>query len=84
LPALYAGSLFFEEPAIEEALRVWITWSARAAPSINSSVAIVRFPALDSVPAPLRGRRLLTLRFAYPGDSTRLGADPPTWTGSDY
>jgi FAD/FMN-containing dehydrogenase len=70
LPALYAGSLFFEEPAIENALRGWIAWSARAAPSVTSSVAIVRFPALDSVPAPLRGRRLLTLRFAYPGDST--------------
>jgi hypothetical protein len=67
VPALYAGSLFFEEAQIETALRAWIAWTAQADPQVTTSVAIARFPALDAVPAPLRGRRLLTLRFAYPG-----------------
>jgi FAD/FMN-containing dehydrogenase len=67
VPALYAGSLFFEEAQIETALRAWIAWTAQADPHVTTSVAIARFPALDAVPAPLRGRRLLTLRFAYPG-----------------
>jgi len=70
LPALYAGSLFFEEAHIEGALRAWIAWTAHAEPLVTTSVAIVRFPPLDAVPPPLRGRRLLTLRFAYPGDAT--------------
>jgi len=70
LPALYAGSLFFDEAHIEPALRGWIDWAAQASPQVTTSVAIVRFPAFESVPAPLRGRRLLTLRFAYPGDAT--------------
>lgn len=70
LPALYAGSLFFEEPHIEAALRGWIAWTAQANPRVTTSVAVVRFPPLDSFPPPLRGRRLLTLRFAYPGDPT--------------
>ncbi len=42
----------------------------------RTSVAIIRFPPLDAVPAPLRGRRLLSLRFAYPGpaaDGERAG-----------
>jgi len=69
LPALYAGSLFFEEPHIEAALRAWIAWTAQAQPRVTTSVAIVRFPERDAVPLPLRGRRLLTLRFAYPGDA---------------
>jgi hypothetical protein len=70
LPALYAGSLFFEEPHIEAALRAWIAWTAEAPPQVTTSVAIFRFPPLDTVPPPLRGRRLLNLRFAYPGDAT--------------
>jgi hypothetical protein len=70
LPTLYAGSLFFEESHIERALRAWIAWTAEAHSQVTTSVAIVRFPALDTVPQALRGRRLLTLRFAYPGDAT--------------
>ena len=70
LPALYAGSLLFEETHIEAALRAWIAWTAQADTRVTTSAAIVRFPPLDSVPPPLRGRRLLALRFAYPGDAT--------------
>jgi FAD/FMN-containing dehydrogenase len=70
LPALYAGALFFEEAHIEGALRAWIAWTAQADPRVTTSVAIVRFPPLDALPPHLRGRRLLTLRFAYPGDAT--------------
>ncbi len=70
LPALYAGSLFFDEPHIEDALRGWIAWTGQAHPQVTTSVAVVRFPAADTVPPPLRGRRVLTLRFAYPGDAT--------------
>jgi FAD/FMN-containing dehydrogenase len=67
LPALYAGALWFEEPHIEAALRGWIGWTAGADPQVSTSVAIVRFPPIEQIPAPLRGRRLLALRFAYPG-----------------
>jgi hypothetical protein len=36
---------------------------------VTTSTAIVRFPPVDTIPPPLRGRRLLTLRFAYPGNA---------------
>jgi hypothetical protein len=68
VPLLYAGSLFFAEEQIEAALRTWIDWTAQAPPQVTSSAAIVRFPPLEAVPPPLRGRRLLTVRFAYPGE----------------
>jgi len=69
LPALYAGALFFDEPHIEAALRGWIAWTEEANPRVTTSVAIVRSPPIEAVPAPLRGRRVLALRFAYPGDA---------------
>lgn len=69
LPALYAGSLFFEEAHIETILRGWVDFTAEAPPQVTTSLAIVRFPPRDTIPAPLRGRQLLTIRFAYPGDA---------------
>ena len=77
LATLYAGSLFFDEAHIEAALRAWVSWTAHADPRVSTSVAIIRFPPLDVVPPPLRGRRVLSLRFAFPGaiaDGTRLAA----------
>jgi len=69
LRTLYAGALFFEDAHIEAGLRAWVDWTKAADPSISTSVAIVRFPPLDVVPEAFRGRRLLGLRFAYPGAS---------------
>jgi hypothetical protein len=69
LRTLYAGALFFEESHIEAALRGWVTWTSAAHPQVTTSAAIIRFPPVDAVPEPLRGRRLLSIRFAYPGAS---------------
>jgi FAD/FMN-containing dehydrogenase len=68
LQSLYGGALFFEEAHIERALRGWIDWTANADPRLTTSIVIIRFPPLDAVPPPLRGRLLLVLRVAYPGD----------------
>ena len=77
LSTLYGGSLFFEEANLETALRAWVDWTAQADPRVTTSVAIIRFPPLEVVPEPLRGRLLLSLRFAYPGpidEGARLAA----------
>ena len=77
LSTLYAGSLFFDEANIEPVLRAWLDWTADADPLVTTSVAIIRFPPLDVVPEPFRGRVLLSLRFAYPGsveEGARLAA----------
>jgi hypothetical protein len=67
LNRLYAGSLTFEEKDIEAALRAWADWTKQADSCTTTSVAIVRFPALPAIPEMFRGRRLLMLRFAFPG-----------------
>jgi FAD/FMN-containing dehydrogenase len=67
LATLYGGSLWFDAPQIERALRGWIEWTRTAHPDATTSVAILRLPLIDAVPRPLRGRHLLSLRFAYAG-----------------
>ena len=77
LATLYGGSLFFAEADIETALRAWVDWMAGADPQVTTSAAIIQFPPFETVPPPMRGRRLLTIRFGYPGsaeDGARLAA----------
>ena len=68
LPTLYAGSLYFDAEHIETALRGWLAWTASADPDTTTSAAIIGFPPFDAVPPFLRGRTVLVLRFARPGD----------------
>jgi hypothetical protein len=69
LSRLYAGSLVFDTPHMETAFRAWVSFTERASPDVTTSVVLARFPPHDTLPPPLRGRRVLVLRFAYPGDS---------------
>lgn len=70
LRTIYAGGLFFDgEENIETALRAWAEWTQTAPDTVTTSVAIMRMPDFEMVPPPLRGRTLLNLRFAYPGDA---------------
>ncbi|CAN5165094.1 FAD-binding oxidoreductase [soil metagenome] len=69
LEMLYAGDLMFAEEHIETVARAWSEWTKSAPGDVTTSVAIFRFPDLDFMPPPLRGRTLLDLRFAMPGDA---------------
>ncbi|UJA20354.1 FAD-binding oxidoreductase [Thermoleophilia bacterium SCSIO 60948] len=71
IPSLYAGGLFFEAEDIETALNGWIDWVPSADENVTSSALVIHFPPFEMVPPPLRGRTLLHVRFAYPGDVSR-------------
>ena len=68
MPELYAGTLFFDAEHIETALRGWLAWTSTADAQTTTSAAIVSFPPLEAVPPFLRGRTVLLLRVARPGD----------------
>ena len=70
LPTLYGGSLWFDAPHIERVLRGWIDWTRETDALVTTSVAILRLPFIDALPSPLRGRQVLSLRFAFPGNGT--------------
>jgi FAD/FMN-containing dehydrogenase len=69
LPTLYGGSLTFDTEHIEAALHGWANYLDTAEPNVSSSVAVVRMPDLPFIPEPVRGRTLLSVRFAYTGDA---------------
>ena len=68
LPSLYAGSLLFENQHIETVLRGWLDYTQTAADAVTTSLVMLRFPPIDAVPEPMRGKNFASLRFAYPGE----------------
>ena len=77
LPELYGGSIFFDTPHLETALRAWVDWTDAADARATTSVALVHFPDLPFIPELFRGKSLLNLRFACPGpapEGERLAA----------
>ena len=69
LSTIYGGSLTFDAPDIETVFRAWVEYIKTADERVSTSVAIMRVPDLPFVPEIVRGRTLLALRFAYPGDA---------------
>ncbi len=69
LRTLYGGSLAFDTPHVETAFRAWVSYLAHAPARVTTSAVLARFPPLEALPPVLRGRRLLLVRFAFPGDA---------------
>jgi FAD/FMN-containing dehydrogenase len=70
LRTLYGGSLLFDTPHMETAFRAWVSWLDQAPSTVTTSVVLARFPPHDKLPPSLRGRRLLVVRFAFPGETS--------------
>jgi FAD/FMN-containing dehydrogenase len=68
LPTLYAGSLLFENDQIENVVRGWVDYTATVDERVTSSIALLRFPPIDAVPAAMRGRNFVSVRFAFAGE----------------
>jgi FAD/FMN-containing dehydrogenase len=67
MPALYAGTLFFDLEESTDPYVRWLDWTTTAPPDVTTSGLIIRFPDLDVIPDPMRGRHLFALHVAYPG-----------------
>ncbi|MFD1825893.1 FAD-binding oxidoreductase [Mumia zhuanghuii] len=67
MPGLYAGTLFFDLAESTDPYTRWLEWTKTAPADVTTSGMIIRFPDLDFIPDPMRGRHLLALHVAYPG-----------------
>ncbi|NBH06363.1 FAD-binding oxidoreductase [Amycolatopsis sp. SID8362] len=65
---LYGGGLYFAPEDVPAALRAWRTWSAAAPDALTTSLAMVEYPDLPVLPAPLRGKHIAQIRVAYLGE----------------
>lgn len=67
VPRMHGGGLVYGTDDVAAVLRAWQRWAPTLPEEMTTSVAILRAPDLESVPAPLRGRTLAHLRVAHLG-----------------
>lgn len=66
---LYGGQLVFGGEQIDAALSAYLDWTATVPDELTSSLALIAYPDLPQLPAPLRGRYLAHVRIAYTGSA---------------
>jgi FAD/FMN-containing dehydrogenase len=64
---LYGGQLVFDTPYVADALETWRRWTADVPDELTSSVALLAFPDIPQVPAPMRGRYVASFRIVHNG-----------------
>lgn len=65
--SFYGGGLFFPGDAAAEVLHAWRLWTESVPREMASSLALLRMPDIEPVPAFLRGRLAVHVRVAFLG-----------------
>jgi FAD/FMN-containing dehydrogenase len=65
---VYAGSLFWPLERASEILHAWREWVAVVPDELTSVGRILRFPAIQDIPEPVRGRSFVVVEAAFIGD----------------
>ncbi|GCD97027.1 FAD-binding oxidoreductase [Embleya hyalina] len=64
---LYGGGLFLPGESAADILRAYRDWTTTVPERTASSIAFIRYPDLDDVPEPLRGRYVAHIRVCHFG-----------------
>ena len=65
--ALVGGGIFFAGDDARAVLHAYRTWAPTLPEQVTTSVAVLRIPPLEELPAPLRGQTAVHLRFCSTG-----------------
>lgn len=64
---IYGGGIFFAKEHASEVFHTWLDWTKTVPNTVTSSACLVRFPPLEGIPEPLRGKTILHVRYVYTG-----------------
>ncbi len=70
LTTVYGGGVYFDGADALEVLATFAQWSPALPESSTASIALLRLPAVDTLPEPIRGRVVVHLRFTSIDTST--------------
>ncbi|TFV79474.1 FAD-binding oxidoreductase [Blastococcus sp. CT_GayMR19] len=68
LETVVAGALAWDWTAVERVLPAWVAWCADAPEAATTAFRLVDVPAVDPIPAELRGRQIAMIDGAVLGD----------------
>ncbi|WP_041289624.1 FAD-binding oxidoreductase [Kribbella flavida] len=64
VPTLAGGSLYYDLAAAPDVLATWHEWTRSVPDEVTSAVAVLAFPDIQPVPAPLRGKHVAQLQLS--------------------
>jgi UDP-N-acetylenolpyruvoylglucosamine reductase len=64
---LYGGGMYFAEESSADVLHLYRAWAETVPEQMGSSVLLITLPNITDVPAPIRGRPVIHVRFAWSG-----------------
>ncbi|GAB3424327.1 FAD-binding oxidoreductase [Flindersiella endophytica] len=65
---LYGGTLAFAGEQASDLSSAYVEWTAGLPDELTSSMSLMTYPDFPSVPEPLRGKYVASIRLAYTGD----------------
>jgi FAD/FMN-containing dehydrogenase len=68
LETVVAGALAWDWTAVEHVLPAWVDWCAAAPEDVTTAFRLLDVPAVDPIPAELRGRRIALIDGAVLGN----------------
>jgi FAD/FMN-containing dehydrogenase len=71
LSDFYGGALWFDAVDAAPVLRAWRRMCADLPDQCTTSIAVMRLPQLDVLPAQIAGRQTVSVRFGWVGDQQR-------------
>ena len=72
---VYAGNLFYPAELAPEVVRRWRDWAADVPDEMTSSIVMINFPPLETVPEPLRGQSFVLVRGCWSGTDLGQGQE---------
>ena len=67
LPRVFGGALFFPVDRAPELLHAWHEWTATVPEEMTSVGRVLRFPPLEQIPEPVRGKSFAVLEAVFAG-----------------
>jgi UDP-N-acetylenolpyruvoylglucosamine reductase len=64
---LYGGGMYFDAEATPAVMQAYRAWTETVPEEMGSSVLLIKLPDIPDVPAPIRGRYVCHVRFAWSG-----------------
>ncbi|HEY4278988.1 MAG TPA: FAD-binding oxidoreductase [Conexibacter sp.] len=69
LPEMYGGSLFFGFERASEVVHAWREWGPALPDEVSTTMKLVRFPPLPTIPEPMRGNSYAAVQAGVIGDA---------------
>jgi hypothetical protein len=66
--SVYGATIYFAAESTADVLHAYAQWAPTMPTNASTSIALLQLPQLAALPEPLRGKRLIHLRYSHTGD----------------